>query len=347
MRLVTIIGSHGYKAAYGGWDQLIINLAHSKTKNYKLKIINPRENKSKSPHTDIEIYHSSISGFGFFGLLLDYISIFKNASNSDTLLLLGAKGMPAAFIAKLIFQCKIVCNVGGIEWERPQYNFLISKYLKLCFVLADKYADTCILDNEYYLEFISQKKKNNNIEIISYGGEISNSLTDSEQYDFLDKKYYLSISRSIKDNNVLELCETFKSLPKERLVMISNLSSSNYGKYILKRFKDISNIELIDGLYNKDELDLVRRKSYAYIHTHSLCGSAPSLIEMIVCGKPILSLKNKQNFFTLNGEGIYFDSFKQLKEIISKSDLKLTNVSKNLSDSYSWSSVIQRYEDCF
>ena len=100
--------------------------------------------------------------------------------------------------------------------------------------------------------------------------------------------------------------------------MISNLSSSNYGKYILKRFKDISNIELIDGLYNKDELDLVRRKSYAYIHTHSLCGSAPSLIEMIVCGKPILSLKNKQNFFTLNGEGIYFDSFKQLKEIISK-----------------------------
>ena len=57
---------------------------------------------------------------------------------------------------------------------------------------------------------------------------------------------------------------------------------------------------------------------------------------MIVCGKPILSLKNKQNF-TLNGEGIYFDSFKQLKEIILKSDLKLTNVSKNLSDSYSWS----------
>ena len=82
MRLVTIIGSHGYKAAYGGWDQLIINLAHSKTKNYKLKIINPRENKSKSPHTDIEIYHSSISGFGFFGLLLDYMSIFKNASKS-------------------------------------------------------------------------------------------------------------------------------------------------------------------------------------------------------------------------------------------------------------------------
>ena len=141
------------------WDQLIINLVHSKTKNYKLKIINPRENKSKSPHTDIEIYHSSISGFGFFGLLLDYMSIFKNASKSDTLLLLGAKGMPAAFIAKLIFQCKIVCNVGGIEWERPQYNFLISKYLKLCFILADKYADTCILDNEYYLEFISKRKK--------------------------------------------------------------------------------------------------------------------------------------------------------------------------------------------
>ena len=82
----------------------------------------------------------------------------------------------------------------------------------------------------------------------------------------------MSISRSLEDNQIAELCECFIKLEK-KLVLISNLSKSEYGKSILKKYNNYENVVLIDGLYNKQELDLVRRKCKAYIHTHTLCSA--------------------------------------------------------------------------
>ena len=72
---------------------------------------------------------------------------------------------------------------------------------------------------------------------------------------FLSKDYFLSISRSLKDNKIDELCSVFKDSSKN-LVLISNLSKSEYGKNVLKKYNKTKNIYLIDGLYNKPELDL-------------------------------------------------------------------------------------------
>ena len=84
------------------------------------------------------------------------------------------------------------------------------------------------------------------------------------------------------------------------------LRKTKYGKKILKKYREKKNITLIDGLYNKKELDLIRRQCIAYIHTHTLCGTAPSLVEMIVCEKPILSIDIPQNRFTLKGQGWFY-----------------------------------------
>ena len=160
----------------------------------------------------------------------------------------------------------------------------------------------------------------------------------------MKKDYFLSVSRSLSDNKLYELCESFSNL-KDNLVLISNFSKSEYGNKVYEKFSSVKNLWLIDGLYIKPELDLIRRKCKAYIHTHTLCGTAPSLVEMIVCKKPIISIDIPQNRFTLSNEGFYFKNFTELKLFIENNNFINDYIcSENLVKQYSWNNIVNRYE---
>jgi hypothetical protein len=349
MKKIVVIGSHGLEGKYGGWDQLVINLAEKHDDSYELYIVNPAENKlTESTSINVKIINSRISGFGIKGLILDYFYTLKLCSKADGFLFLGCKGFPAFLIARLLNKnIKSFVNIGGIEWLRPQYNFFIKLYLKLCFKLTIAYANSVIIDNEFYKTFTH--KRTHDLNVIPYGGYIDTDLvTNSEllrEFPFIQKDYYLSISRSIPDNKVQELCEVFKLTESKELVLICNFSATAYGKNVYDTFKNQPNITLIDGLYDKKKLDFVRRKCKAYIHTHTLCGSAPSLIEMIVCKKPIISIDVPQNRYTLNGEGVYFQNFEFLSQIINSNDI-IEECSDSLTNKYTWASIIDDYDKC-
>ena len=246
---------------------------------------------------------------------------------------------------------RVVVNIGGIEWERPKFSFAAKKYLKLCFYLTKKFADSIIIDNNHYKVYF-EKKYLYKLVNISYGGRISYEIDKPNnfqinKYPFLSSKYFLTISRSLEDNKIYEVCESFKNMDGENLVVVSNLSSSQYGKKIISSFSDCKNIFLIDGLYHKDELDLIRRRCFAYIHTHTLCGSAPSLIEMIVCKAKIISIDVPQNRYTLKNNGMYFKNFNQLEELILSGNIEDIE-DKELASNYSWDNIVKLYvHQCF
>jgi hypothetical protein len=265
----------------------------------------------------------------------------------DTILLLGVQGIPLIPVLNLFKKVRIISNVGGIEWERPKFGYFSKLYLRFCFNLSFIYSDYVILDNHHYYEFIP-KRINSKIKVLTYGGEIDNSLElnneITDKYPFLNKPYYLSISRSLADNQLEELCSCFSEL-NENLVLISNFSKSAYGTSVYEKYKGFKNIILINGLYFKPELDLIRRKCKAYIHTHKLCGTAPSLVEMIIARVPILSYDNPQNRNTLKNQGYYFSSFDELKKQIN-SNVELTDLipSVELAKIYDWDNIISDYE---
>ena len=108
----------------------------------------------------------------------------------------------------------------------------------------------------------------------------------------------------------------------------------------------LPNLVLIDGLYQKSELDLIRRKCKAYIHTHKLCGTAPSLVEMIIAQVPILSFDNPQNRHTLHNQGFFFSSFDAVQEIVNN-QTNLTGFipSSEIVNLYNWNKIIKDYEE--
>jgi len=355
---VAIIGSDGFFAEYGGWDQLINNfglLGDSKINYY---IVHPKNSLIKYSCSGLSLFSSPFKGRSFQGMLLDSWSIiFCLIRQCDTFLLLGTKSFPLAlFFKRLLFwkDIKIIVNTAGVEWKRPQFSFITKLYIKFTYRLTLNYADHIVIDNEWYITelksfFKTSLKKPN---IISYGAKIDSTLkidgTFLEKYPFMNDQYFLSVGRAIPDNNIQEICNTFDqdSLRQNKLVLISNFSSSQYGKDIFSRYHGVKNLFLIDGLYIKSYLDLIRRNCLAYIHTHTLCGSAPSLIEMIALNKPIISIDRPQNRFTLSQGGAFFNDFTELKILLERghNGFEEFRPGIELKDRYTWSSTISAYE---
>ena len=345
---VNIVGSHGLYASYGGWDQLVINLAELKTDNFSYVIYNPKETPVTEGINGVTVKQIPLSGSGAQGLVFDSLSIFSSFY-ADVILMLGLKAMPVAALIKLIRpKIKLVINIGGVEWERPQFNTLFKGYLRLCFYLAKNTSCQIIIDNNYYRNFFGANEQQK-IKQISYGGMIDQTFNKTDvnaEFAFVETDYYLSISRSIIDNKLEELCDLFSKLPEKNLVLISNFSNSSYGRYVLERYSVYTNIELIDGLYDKPKLDVVRRSCKAYIHTHTLCGSAPSLIEMIVCRVPIYSINVTQNRHTLADQGFYFDDFNELEVMLEHRPLPNAPTAE-FAGVYDWHKVVREYEKLF
>lgn len=348
MKKVAIVGSHGLYANYGGWDQLVRKLAEEKSENIEYLIFNASESpKNIIPPKDVIVRRIEVKASGFQGLFFDFWSIILCFWKVDTILFLGVQGIPLIPLLSLFRKVKIIANVGGIEWERPKFGFFSKQYLKFCFNLSFVYSDFVVLDNEHYKTFIP-KRNNAEVVVLPYGGEIDTSLEITKEieikYPFINTDYFLSISRSLADNLIDELCESFVD-SKKTLVLISNFSSSPYGKDVYSKYKDYSNIVLINGLYEKAELDLVRRKCKAYIHTHTLCGTAPSLVEMIIAQRPIISMDNPQNRFTLHNQAFFFSNFANLYAMInSKENLTEFIPSVEICKLYDWNKTVKDYE---
>lgn len=347
---VNIVGSHGLNARYGGWDQLVNNLCGLSSNDISYVVFNPRENTSESRDPNVQVYLLPFSKIrGLEGLIADYYAVFKSFS-CDTLLLLGLKAIPGALLLKAVSpEKRLLVNIGGIEWRRPQFGIVTKIYLRLCFWLAIRFADTVILDNATYKAFVPKTLLHKTV-VIPYGGTIDETVAAdeiSQDYPFLQQDFYLSVSRSIEDNGLEELCQVFSDSPTARLVLISNFSSSNYGTRVFEKYHDVQNLILIDGLYDKPKLDCIRRSCFSYIHTHTQCGSAPSLIEMIVARKPIISVDVPQNRETTKHQAVYFQDYDSLKNMIRNHDVgAVLNMGPN-EDEFSWPVVVKEYEKFF
>lgn len=347
---IAIIGSHGLYANYGGWDQLVRNLAEIKSDNIEYLIFNSADTpRDINIPQGVEVKWLPFKASGFQGLFFDFWSILICFLKVDTLLLLGVQGITIIPFLRIVKRNNIVSNVGGIEWERPKFGYFSKQYLKLCFYMSFKYSNYVILDNEYYKVY-SPKTHKAVEKVIPYGGAIDTSLEIDEsillKYPFLQEEYYLSISRSLEDNMIDELCQCFLNSDK-KLVLISNFSKSEYGKRVFEKYSSVPNLILINGLYNKQELDLVRRSCKAYIHTHTLCGTAPSLVEMIISTRPIISVDKPQNKFTLKNQGLFYKDFDQLNSYINTIDDFTEFTPKGLSEEYSWDKIVKDYEQLY
>ncbi|MFY8005535.1 MAG: DUF1972 domain-containing protein [Chitinophagaceae bacterium] len=355
---VHIVGTHGVPAKYGGFETLADFLCQKLNKDFDITVYcnahkYPERNKT---YFGANLKYLKIEANGFKGIFYDLITYIQALFTADIILYLSPVGSGFMTPLRLFFKTKVIVNHGGLnEWEREKLSTIQKIWAKFNHNIASKFAHVNIADNKLYQKSLKENFNANSI-IIRYGGDHVQKLSKSEptlstKYPFVNKeKYAVSVSRAQLDNNIHIVLEAFEHFNKFKIVLVSNWNISEYGKELKKKYSNHPNMILLDAIYNKEELDYVRGCGHIYIHSHSRCGTAPSLVEAMNLGNPIISYDVPTNRETTENKVPFFQDAKSLVNILENlndEDIEANGkeMQKIAREKYTWDIIAKEYKE--
>lgn len=358
---VVLIGTNGIPANYGGIETLAEYLARDLNEDYDLYCYCSRTPKEKQLETyrNTKLIYTDWKANGWQSIFYDGSTILRSLRKHDVLVVLGCSCPPALWL-KSLFHKPIVLNaIGGKETEKVRgikslgkVEVAIKKWME---GIQAHYADYVIIDNAANVELF-EKKHHVKALLAEYGGDhaISESVTPElfEKYPFLNKPYDVTVSRAQEDMNIHMVIDAYKQVPERTVVIISNWQKSEYGqKLFAENAGKYPNIILLNAIYNQKELNTIRSNASLYLHTHSMCGTAPSLVEAMYLGLPVICFKVPTNIETTEDRSVYFESVPELVEILKTMDeATLNHLKLDLNEialrRYNWKRISDIYREC-
>ena len=350
-----IVGIHGVPAKYGGFETLADFLCQYLQEIYDITVYCNANKYAEKPETyfGAKLIYIPLDASGAKGIIYDAITYSRACWSADVILYLSPVGSGVITPLKYLFGKKVIVNHGGLnEWEREKLSWFQKKWAKLGHRVAALFSDINIADNELYRKSL---KDNFGVdsEVIRYGGDHVKKVSISNKelltkYPFADKNYAASVSRAQIDNNLHMVLEAFESFSLYPLVLIANWNVSKYGKDLYRKYKNADNIIVLNAIYDKEELDFVRGNAYVYVHSHSRCGTAPSLVEAMALSKAIISFDAPTNRETTQNKAIYFsDSSELIEKLRSNTEETLNHNRAEMfsiaSTEYSWATISEQY----
>jgi len=345
---VSIVGTNGLPANYGGFETLVSKIHEQLSIKFNLTVYCSKLTDPKLKYIrDTRLIRLPFRANGIESFIYDFISIFHALIRSDVIIILGLSGGFALPLIKL-FRKKIIYNPGGIESSKVRgirglmalENLIKTKFDNGFY----KAAHFIVLDNESF--FKGMLKYNNKLRLIEYGGEDYNNL-GLHTFDIF-KEYDISVSRAQEDMNILMVLEAYVGTDRN-IIIVSNWLSSNYGRYLYNMYSNkYQNILLLNAIYDKAELNKLRSNASVYIHSHTLCGTAPSLVEAMSLGLAVISHDTLANRYTTENSAEYYNNSKELNFLLSK--LRKEWIMENkivmkeiASKRYNWELIANKY----
>lgn len=358
---IYTIGVQGLPAKYGGFETFTDYLSQYLSDEFDLTVFCSSKiyKNQMITYQKANLKYIPLNANGIQSIPYDIISILlalKDSKNDhDVLLLLGSSGAIILPLIRLFTKKKIVFNMAGLEWKRSKWKWYARWFLKFSEKLAVKYSDEIVADNQGLQEYITSEYgvRSHNI---AYGGDHASklALTDevAHKYPFLKEPYYIGVARAQPDNNIDVILEAFKKMPEKNLVFVANWNVSEYGKSLKENYSKISNLHLVDAIYDVQILDQLRSNCVAYIHAQSSGGTNPSLVEAMHLELPIIATDVNFNRYTTQNKAFYFTNADELIDNIRYKEqdayaLCGTNMKEIADQIYTWEYIVHAYEKLF
>lgn len=358
---VALIGTNGIPAHYGGIETLAEYLARDLNDEYDLYCYcskTPKNKRIKSYRNTTLIYEP-LKANGWQSVFYDGWTILKSLCKHDVLVILGCS-CPFVMPFKALTKKKVVYNaIGGMEAKKVRgwkplgkLELAIKKHVGRW---ALNNSDFVIIDNAANVAGF-EKAIGFKPLLAEYGGDhaIAEPITDEAQkkYPFLGGEYDVTVSRAQEDMNIHMVIDAYKQVPERKVVIISNWQKSEYGqKLYTENAGKYDNIILQNAIYDQKELNIIRSNATLYLHTHSMCGTAPSLVEAMYLGLPCICFNVPTNIETTEHKSVYFLNVSELVDILKKMDeATLGKLKEDLHEialrRYEWKRISGIYKDC-
>jgi len=320
IKRISIVGTVGVPASYGGFETLAENLVRFACLNsfpVKLFIYCSGAKKADS-YMGAELRYVPLGANGVSSVFYDVVSLLLSVlRKSEVILLLGVSGAIAIPVIRLVSRAKIVTNIDGIEWKRNKWNGIARWFLRVSESIAVKFSHVVIADNQGISDYVKQRY-GMQCNVIAYGGDHAVAIEEAVHDQKLPKRYALALCRIEPENNVEMILESFRLAGDIDLVFIGNWHGSKFGQSMKLRYEGVSNIHILDPIYDLRILKVMRSRASCYVHGHSAGGTNPSLVEMMHFGLPILAFDCSFNRYTTNEKAAFFTEEVELVNLLRK-----------------------------
>ncbi|MGR5078507.1 DUF1972 domain-containing protein [Photobacterium swingsii] len=346
---VSIVGTVGIPACYGGFESLVENLTLNVSDDiqYTIYCSSKSYKKKLTHHNNAELIYIPLKANGIQSIPYDILSLIKCCIHRpDVVMILGVSGCIFLPIFRLLSRSYVVTNIDGLEWKRDKWGKWTKRFLKWSEALAVRFSDVVITDNQAITDYVKDEYSIDS-HTIAYGGDHAiRNIESSPEGD-----YALGLCRIEPENNVAMILEAF-SKTETKLKFIGNWQASEFGRNLKNKYSHFENIELLDPIYDLDELYKIRSASKLYLHGHSAGGTNPSLVEMMHFGVPIIAYDCNFNRHSTQNKACYFDSVESLISLLNKNDInELTINARSMKEvalaCYTWRKVSQAYENTY
>ncbi|GGM97898.1 DUF1972 domain-containing protein [Shewanella xiamenensis] len=350
MKKVNVVGTVGIPACYGGFESLVENLTSYSSSNVKYHVFCSSKSYTKklTECNGASLSYIPLSANGVQSIPYDICSlIYSLFKRPDVTLILGVSGCLFLPIYRLFSSSKIVTNIDGLEWKREKWGCLARKFLKLSESFAVKFSDVIITDNKAIGDYVDSEYSKSNA-VIAYGGDhaIVKNIDVGPTGD-----YFLSLCRIEPENNVQMILEAFLN-SQQKLKFVGNWDASDFGRDLKRKFATSPNIQILDPIYDINQLYKLRSQCKGYVHGHSAGGTNPSLVEAMHFEKPIFAFDCAFNRYSTEDKALFFASSKDLYDKLRTiNENELTVISMNMKmiaeRRYTWKVITKMYEDTY
>ena len=347
---VAIVGTVGIPACYGGFESLVENLTLNGTENIQYTVYcSPFSYKERLlKHNNAYLKYVPLKANGIQSIPYDIASMVSCLVNRpDTVIILGVSGCIFLPIYRLFSNSRIITNIDGLEWKRDKWGKWTQRFLKWSESLAVKYSDAVVTDNQAIADYVSAEYSVSS-QTIAYGGD--HALRNVDDFETRGQ-YALGLCRIEPENNVAMILEAFSKVGKN-IKFVGNWNASEFGHNLKNKYGSFKNIELLDPIYDLDELFLLRKGCEIYLHGHSAGGTNPSLVEMMHFGVPIIAFDCDFNRYSTDNKAHYFKSSELLASFLDsdlKEELKSNGANMKMiaSERYTWHQITKAYENMY
>lgn len=350
MKKVAIVGTVGIPACYGGFESLVENLTSHSSNSIKYQVFCSGKSyvKRMDSYNNAELIYIPLKANGLQSIVYDIFSLIKCwFMKPEVVLILGVSGGLFIPLFKLFSNSRVITNIDGLEWKREKWNSFAKFFLKWSEATAVKFSDIVVTDNRAITDYVEVEYGIQSV-TIAYGGDHAIRSIEVKKSKI---EYSLALCRIEPENNVEMILSAFSNTDKI-LKFVGNWNSSEFGIRLKAQYSHLKNIELIDSIYNLDELYKLRKSCSLYIHGHSAGGTNPSLVEMMHFGVPIIAFDCSFNRYSTEDSAIYFSSSSNLSCLINDlSNFNLNSIGIRMSEvaleRYTWKKITESYQRCY
>lgn len=359
---VAIMGAKGYPYVYGGYDTMIRELGERLVKRgVHVRVYNHRALFPQKPRyvNGIEcIYSIAIESKKLTQLSHSFFSMVHACfSDIDVIFVVNSANGPFGVISRF-FRKKTVINVDGLEWLRPKWQGIASKYFFWASKMATRFYDQLINDSDE-MQRVYKELFNADSKVIAYGANPRADVDPEpiEKWGVKSHEYFLIVGRLIPDNNADLIIEGFlKSDSKRKLVIVGDVPFDDDYATILKNKED-ERLLFLGYVTDQNELAAWYSHCFAYFHGHEYGGTNPAMLKALGFGCAILALDTPFNQEMLqNGKhGWYFkkstESVQDIVEAAESSKERMayfrSTAREGLIQRYNWDYVTDQYLEVF